>query len=101
MFHSFLDVSFCFVFRFGRRSMLLVSYLSTMVFALLSAFSTSYVMFVIMRFFTGMSLAGISIISVVLSEYTDSKTVLTTTIKERKLHVIIIACHIFKNFFRC
>ncbi|KAG8014759.1 Solute carrier family 22 member 7 [Nibea albiflora] len=53
--------------RFGRRPLLLVSYLSSMVFAVLSAFSTSYVMFAIMRFFTGMSLAGISIISHVLN----------------------------------
>ncbi|XP_070684027.1 solute carrier family 22 member 7-like [Pempheris klunzingeri] len=53
--------------RFGRRPLLLVSYLSSMVFAVLSAFSTSYVMFAIFRFFTGMSLAGISIISIVLN----------------------------------
>ncbi|XP_069571487.1 solute carrier family 22 member 7-like [Brachyistius frenatus] len=53
--------------RFGRRPLLLVSYLTSLTFAVLSAFSTSYVMFVIMRFFTGMSLAGISIISIVLN----------------------------------
>ncbi|XP_034044029.1 solute carrier family 22 member 7-like [Thalassophryne amazonica] len=53
--------------RFGRRPLLLVSYLSSMVFAVLSAFSTSYIMFFIMRIFTGMSLAGISIISIVLN----------------------------------
>ncbi|KAF1395285.1 hypothetical protein PFLUV_G00009960 [Perca fluviatilis] len=53
--------------RFGRRPLLLVSYLSSLTFAVLSAFSTSYVMFVILRFFTGMSLAGISIISIVLN----------------------------------
>ncbi|XP_051240519.1 solute carrier family 22 member 7-like isoform X1 [Dicentrarchus labrax] len=53
--------------RFGRRKLLLVSYLSSMMFAVLSAFSPSYIMFVIMRFFTGMSLAGISIISIVLN----------------------------------
>uniref|UniRef100_A0A665T902 Solute carrier family 22 member 7-like n=1 Tax=Echeneis naucrates TaxID=173247 RepID=A0A665T902_ECHNA len=53
--------------RFGRRPLLLASYLSSMTFAVLSASSTSYVMFVIMRFFTGMSLAGISIISFVLN----------------------------------
>ncbi|XP_053712926.1 solute carrier family 22 member 7-like [Synchiropus splendidus] len=53
--------------RFGRRPLLLVSYLSSMTFAVLSAFSSSYVMFVIMRFFTGMCLAGISIISIVLN----------------------------------
>ncbi|CAJ1052327.1 solute carrier family 22 member 7-like [Xyrichtys novacula] len=60
--------------RFGRRPLLLVSYLSSMTFAVLSAFSTSYVMFVIMRFFTGMALAGISIISIVLNvEWFDVK----------------------------
>uniref|UniRef100_A0A3Q3MH50 Solute carrier family 22 member 6 n=1 Tax=Mastacembelus armatus TaxID=205130 RepID=A0A3Q3MH50_9TELE len=53
--------------RFGRRPLLLVSYVSSAVFAVLNAFSTSYVMFTIMRFFTGMSLAGISIISIVLN----------------------------------
>lgn len=60
------------VSRYGRRPLLLVSYLSTIVFALLSAFSTSYIMFVIARFFTGVSLSGISIISFVLSEYANA-----------------------------
>ncbi|XP_020786098.2 solute carrier family 22 member 7-like [Boleophthalmus pectinirostris] len=53
--------------RFGRRRLLLVSYICSLTFAILSAFSTSYVMFSIMRFFTGISLAGISIISIVLN----------------------------------
>ncbi|XP_033480753.1 solute carrier family 22 member 7-like [Epinephelus lanceolatus] len=53
--------------RFGRRPLLLVSYLSSVLFAILSAFSSSYMMFIIMRFFTGMSLSGISIISIVLN----------------------------------
>ncbi|XP_037530831.1 solute carrier family 22 member 7-like [Nematolebias whitei] len=53
--------------RFGRRPLLLVSYVSSLIFAILSAFSTSYIMFVIMRFFTGMSLAGISIIAIALN----------------------------------
>ncbi|KAM4749884.1 LOW QUALITY PROTEIN: solute carrier family 22 member 7-like [Anableps anableps] len=53
--------------RFGRRRLLLVSYLSSLTFAILSVFSTSYVMFIIMRFFTGMALAGISIISIALN----------------------------------
>lgn len=57
-----------FLTRFGRRPLLLVSYLSSFIFAALSAFSSSYIMFVIMRFFTGMSLAGISIISIALSK---------------------------------
>uniref|UniRef100_A0A3Q3IHX6 Major facilitator superfamily (MFS) profile domain-containing protein n=1 Tax=Monopterus albus TaxID=43700 RepID=A0A3Q3IHX6_MONAL len=45
--------------KFGRRPLLLVSYLSSTIFAVLSAFSPSYVMFVIMRFFTGISLKTI------------------------------------------
>ncbi|XP_056136453.1 solute carrier family 22 member 7-like [Lampris incognitus] len=53
--------------RYGRRKILMVSYLSAMIFAIASSFSTSYVMFVTMRFFTGMTLAGISIISIVLN----------------------------------
>ncbi|XP_078138862.1 solute carrier family 22 member 6-B-like [Centroberyx gerrardi] len=53
--------------RFGRRKLLLVSYLSTIVFSVISAFSTSYVMFVIMRFFTGMTLSALSIISICLN----------------------------------
>ncbi|KAJ0033776.1 hypothetical protein NQD34_000883 [Periophthalmus magnuspinnatus] len=53
--------------RFGRRCLLLVSYICSLTFAILSAFSTSYVMFSVMRFFNGMSLAGISIISIVLN----------------------------------
>lgn len=63
--------------RFGRRPLLLVSYLASLIFAVLSAFSTSYVMFVILRFFTGMSLAGISIMAIVLSKQDIVKTVLT------------------------
>uniref|UniRef100_A0A8C2X5H9 Solute carrier family 22 member 7b, tandem duplicate 1 n=1 Tax=Cyclopterus lumpus TaxID=8103 RepID=A0A8C2X5H9_CYCLU len=53
--------------RYGRRPLLLVSYLSTLAFAVLSAFSPLYMIFVTMRFFTGMSLAGISIISITLN----------------------------------
>lgn len=56
------------VSRFGRRPLLLVSYISTIVFSLLSAFSTSYIMFVIARFLAGASISGISIISIVLSK---------------------------------
>lgn len=63
---------FCvFLCRYGRRPLLLVSYLGSILFSLLSAFSTSYIMFVIMRFFTGVALAGIAIISFVLSKHAD------------------------------
>ncbi|XP_023651982.1 solute carrier family 22 member 7-like [Paramormyrops kingsleyae] len=58
--------------KFGRRPLLLVSYVSSIVFGLTSAFSSSYVMFAITRFFTGFALTGISIISIVLSvEWVD------------------------------
>ncbi|XP_070847024.1 solute carrier family 22 member 7-like [Chaetodon trifascialis] len=58
--------------RFGRRIMLLASYVSGMVFALASAFSTTYVMFAVLRFFTGFCITGIVIVSTVLSlEWVD------------------------------
>ncbi|XP_034044038.1 solute carrier family 22 member 7-like [Thalassophryne amazonica] len=58
--------------RFGRRIMLLVSYVSGMLFAVLSAFSTSYMMFMVLRFFTGFCITGIVIVSSVLSvEWVD------------------------------
>ncbi|KAL3066767.1 hypothetical protein OYC64_016670 [Pagothenia borchgrevinki] len=58
--------------RFGRRIMLLVSYVSGMLFAIASAFSTSYLMFAVLRFFTGFCITGIVIVSVVLSvEWVD------------------------------
>ncbi|KAJ8384783.1 hypothetical protein AAFF_G00198690 [Aldrovandia affinis] len=46
--------------------MLLVSYLSAIVSGLASAFSTSYIMFSVMRFLTGLTITGIAIISMVL-----------------------------------
>ncbi|KAK9959795.1 hypothetical protein ABG768_009896 [Culter alburnus] len=52
--------------RYGRKRMLLVSYLISISFAVASAFSQSFIMFAITRFFTGMGLTGISIISYVL-----------------------------------
>uniref|UniRef100_A0A4W6C003 Solute carrier family 22 member 7b, tandem duplicate 2 n=1 Tax=Lates calcarifer TaxID=8187 RepID=A0A4W6C003_LATCA len=54
--------------RFGRRIMLLVSYVSGMLFAVASAFSSSYVMFAVLRFFTGFCITGIVIVSSVLSK---------------------------------
>ncbi|XP_052386463.1 solute carrier family 22 member 7-like [Carassius gibelio] len=52
--------------RFGRKRMLMVSYLITILFGVASAMSQSFIMFAIMRFFTGMGITGISIISIVL-----------------------------------
>uniref|UniRef100_A0A3Q2E4C7 Solute carrier family 22 member 7b, tandem duplicate 2 n=1 Tax=Cyprinodon variegatus TaxID=28743 RepID=A0A3Q2E4C7_CYPVA len=58
--------------RFGRKIMLLVSYVSGMLFAVASAFSTTYIMFAVLRFFTGFCITGIVIISAALSvEWVD------------------------------
>lgn len=73
------DSSF-FVSRHGRRPLLLASYLGSILFAVLSAFSTSYLMFVIVRFLAGMVLAGTAIISFVLSESADSKVTLNAAL---------------------
>ncbi|KAJ7341182.1 hypothetical protein JRQ81_005000 [Phrynocephalus forsythii] len=60
--------------RFGRRRMLLVSFLIALFFGTMAAFSVSYVMFVIMRTLCGVGVAGISIISLILAvEWTDIK----------------------------
>nr|XP_049575868.1 solute carrier family 22 member 7-like isoform X1 [Syngnathus scovelli] len=52
--------------RFGRRIMLLTSYLSGMLFALASAFATSFLMFAVLRFLTGFCMTGTVIVSLVL-----------------------------------
>ncbi|XP_071382381.1 solute carrier family 22 member 7-like [Centroberyx affinis] len=68
--------------RFGRRIMLLVSYILGIIFAVASAFSTSFVMFAVLRFFTGFGITGIVIVSTVLNvEWVD--------IKHRKLVGVI------------
>ncbi|XP_057699957.1 solute carrier family 22 member 7-like [Corythoichthys intestinalis] len=60
--------------RFGRKTMLLVSYLITAIFGFGSALSTNFAMFAVMRFFTGFGSSGISIITVVLCiEWADIK----------------------------
>nr|XP_001337264.3 solute carrier family 22 member 7 isoform X1 [Danio rerio] len=58
--------------RFGRKPMLLVSYISGMAFALASVFSTSFTMFAVLRFFSGFTITGIVIVSSVLNlEWVD------------------------------
>ncbi|TDH16282.1 hypothetical protein EPR50_G00017820 [Perca flavescens] len=60
--------------RFGRKTTLLVSYVTTTFFGFASAFSYNFTMFAVMRFFTGFGLSGISIITIVLSiEWVDIK----------------------------
>lgn len=57
------------VLRFGRRNTILVSYILTTVFGFASAFAHSYTVFAVLRFFTGVSITGISIISLILSKF--------------------------------
>ncbi|XP_056091077.1 solute carrier family 22 member 7-like isoform X2 [Rhinichthys klamathensis goyatoka] len=60
--------------KYGRRSMLLVSYVLSIVFSVASAFSSTYIMFAAFRFLTGLALTGIVNISVGLSiEWVDTK----------------------------
>lgn len=54
--------------RFGRRRLLLVSYVSSLALGLASAASVSYSMFVITRTLTGSALAGFTIIVLPLGE---------------------------------
>ncbi|XP_056904250.1 solute carrier family 22 member 7-like [Takifugu flavidus] len=59
--------------KYGRKSTLLVSYILTTVFGFASAFANSYIMFSVLRFFTGFSLTGISLICIVLCvEWADT-----------------------------
>ncbi|XP_016121735.1 solute carrier family 22 member 7-like, partial [Sinocyclocheilus grahami] len=68
--------------RFGRKPMLLVSCISGMAFALASIFSSSFIMFAVLRFFSGFTITGIAIVSTVLNvEWVD--------IKHRRLVCII------------
>uniref|UniRef100_H3CWW9 Solute carrier family 22 member 6 n=1 Tax=Tetraodon nigroviridis TaxID=99883 RepID=H3CWW9_TETNG len=59
--------------KYGRKSVLLVSYVLSTVMGFASAFANSYVLFSVLRFFTGFSLTGISLISIVLCvEWVDT-----------------------------
>ncbi|XP_064411379.1 solute carrier family 22 member 7-like [Latimeria chalumnae] len=58
--------------KFGRKILILLAYILSLLFAVLSAFSTSYLMFAITRTLTGFGLAGLSIVSFGLSmEWVD------------------------------
>ncbi|KAJ8002193.1 hypothetical protein DPEC_G00177280 [Dallia pectoralis] len=60
--------------KFGRKTMILVSFIGSAVFGTLSAFSVSYVMFAVTRTLCGAALTGMSITTVALSiEWTDIK----------------------------
>ncbi|KAL2096627.1 hypothetical protein ACEWY4_008775 [Coilia grayii] len=52
--------------RYGRKRMLLAAYLLAIPFGIASAFARDFVTFAVMRFFTGLGITGISIISIVL-----------------------------------
>lgn len=55
------------VLRFGRRPLILVSFVASAVFGVASALSTSYVMFAVLRTLCGVSLTGMSITTLALS----------------------------------
>ncbi|KAK1793675.1 hypothetical protein P4O66_012028 [Electrophorus voltai] len=60
--------------KYGRKTMLLVSIVSALVFSIASIISTNFSLFMAFRFLTGFSLSGISIISIVLSlEWVDTE----------------------------
>ncbi|XP_078503409.1 solute carrier family 22 member 7-like [Lissotriton helveticus] len=60
--------------RYGRRNMLLVSFITTTFFAAISAGATSYPMFAVARTICGVGLTGLIIISIALVvEWTDVK----------------------------
>ncbi|KAF7704869.1 solute carrier family 22 member 7-like [Silurus meridionalis] len=68
--------------RYGRKTMLMVSYVLALCFAMASVFSSSIIMFAVLRFFTGLSITGIVIVTSVL-------TVEWVNIKSRKLVGVI------------
>ncbi|XP_063300237.1 solute carrier family 22 member 7-like isoform X3 [Pelobates fuscus] len=58
--------------RFGRRWILLVSFLISTIFGILSALSVSYMMFSLCRMLSGVGLMGMTLISITLAlEWTD------------------------------
>ncbi|KAG7492979.1 hypothetical protein MATL_G00019870 [Megalops atlanticus] len=58
--------------KFGRKPMLLLSFVSTTVLGTVSAFSVSYMMFVVTRALCGVALTGMTITTLALSiEWTD------------------------------
>ncbi|XP_074538758.1 solute carrier family 22 member 7-like [Halichoeres trimaculatus] len=60
--------------RFGRKRMLLVSYITALIFGYASAFSYNFAMFAVLRFCTGVGLCGLSLIPPVLCiEWMDIK----------------------------
>ncbi|XP_067311710.1 solute carrier family 22 member 7-like isoform X2 [Pseudorasbora parva] len=60
--------------KYGRRSMLLLSYVLAIVFSVASAFSSTFIMYATFRFLTGFALTGITNISFVLNvEWVDTK----------------------------
>ncbi|XP_042358516.1 solute carrier family 22 member 7-like [Plectropomus leopardus] len=59
--------------KYGRRNILLASYIMSIVFGFSSAFANSYVLFAVLRFLTGFGLTGIGINSMVLCiEWVDT-----------------------------
>ncbi|CDQ57593.1 unnamed protein product [Oncorhynchus mykiss] len=60
--------------KFGRKPMILLSFVASAVFGTMSAFSVSYVMFAVTRTLCGVALTGMTITTLALSiEWTDIK----------------------------
>lgn len=88
-----LTVCYCFLgLRFGRRNAILVSYILTTVFGFASAFAHSYITFAVLRFFTGVSITGISIISLILGKFTAAGFSLDRALVKAKTLLLSILC---------
>uniref|UniRef100_A0A673KJ10 Solute carrier family 22 member 7-like n=1 Tax=Sinocyclocheilus rhinocerous TaxID=307959 RepID=A0A673KJ10_9TELE len=72
---------------FGRKPMLLVSHMLGMGFGLCSAFSSSFIMFAVLRFFTGFTITGMCVYVLLL--ICSSSDVEWVSIKHRKLVGVI------------
>ncbi|XP_077381420.1 solute carrier family 22 member 7-like isoform X2 [Festucalex cinctus] len=60
--------------RFGRKTTVLVSYVTTAFFGLASALSYNFTMFAVMRFLTGFGCSGVIVVTMVLClEWTDNR----------------------------
>lgn len=75
--------------RFGRRRILLLALAVTLFFGAMTAFSGSYLMFVVMRSLCGVGLTGISIISLILGEKSWTRS---ESMKHVSIHSVVQDC---------
>lgn len=76
LFMLFYYTHFTLISRYGRKPILLVSYVLTTVLGFANAFANSYILFAVFRFLTGFAITAISNISVVLGKVTNSPSLL-------------------------